>query len=415
MVDSNLTLAAGCCGEIGDLRRQESGPRERLSLTSGAVNEIIPNLIHLTLMQKVEKYFPRYMKVLILFAILTATAAAFSQEQSFTIGAIDFYGHGSSDVDRLRAALPFREGEKVSPQPKEKLVAEVTQAIKRATGRDVIDVAPACCDDRGRLLIYIGLRDVSARQINYNIAPHGSTRLSPTAMKIYRDADEALSNAITKGVSGEDDSQGYALSIDPAARAKQLALHEYAARNSTLVRRVLASARDVEQRQVAAEILGYAGRSSEQIRALIRASHDVDSGVRNNAIRALVVLAKSSSEASAIIPGGCFIDLLNSGVWTDRNKSVALLDVLTKGRDAQLLACLREQALTSLIEMARWSYSGHAYTARLILGRIAGIDEKTLTAMVARQEIEPIIKVVTNEKSSATNARRNCQLCAALK
>jgi hypothetical protein len=128
-----------------------------------------------------------------------------------------------------------------------------------------------------------------------------------------------------------------------------------------------------------------------------------------------VVLAKSSSEASAIIPGECFIDLLNSGIWSDRNKSGALLDVLTKARDARLLACLREQALTSLVEMARWSYAGHANAARLVLGRVAGIDEKTLTAMVARQEIEPIIKVVTAQKKTAVNARRDCAICAALK
>jgi hypothetical protein len=355
------------------------------------------------------------MKILILFAILTATPPAFSQQQSFTIGAIDFYGHAGVDVDRLRAALPLREGEKISPVPKEKIVAPVTQAIKRATGRDVADVTFACCDDRGRLLIYVGLRDESARQTAYNAAPLGSTRLSPTAIKLHRDAEQALLNAVSKGVSGEDDSQGYALSKDPEARARQLALHEYATRNATAVRRVLASARDVEQRQIAAEILGYAGRSREQIRALIRASHDADSGVRNNAIRALVVHAKSSSEASAIIPGECFIHLLNSVTWSDRNKSVALLAVLTKGRNARLLACLREQALTSLVEMARWSYAGHADTARLLLGRVAGIDEKTLAAMVARQEIEPIVKVLTTQKKIAVNARRNCPVCATLK
>jgi hypothetical protein len=264
-------------------------------------------------------------------------------------------------------------------------------------------------------LIYIGLRAESVRQTAYNPAPRGSDRLSPTAIKVYRDAEKALSQAIEKGVSGEDDSEGYALSRDSEARARQLALHMYAARHATSVRRVLASASDVEQRQIAAEILGYANRSREQIRALIRSSHDIDNGVRNNAIRALVVLAKSSSQAAAMIPGECFIDLLNSGIWTDRNKSVALVAALTEGRDARLLACLREQALTSLVEMARWSFAGHADSARLMLGRIAEIDEKTLTAMVERQAIEPIIKVVTIPKKIPGTARRECPPCAALK
>ncbi len=354
-------------------------------------------------------------KILILVAILTATLPALGQEQSFTINAIDFYGLAGADVDQLRATLALRKGDQVLSGSKEKIVADITQAIKRATGRDTTDVAPMCCDERGGLVIYIGLRDQSVPQAVYNARPRGPDRLAPTAIKVYRDAEQAWSEAMNRGVVGEDDSAGYALSTDSETRARQLALHAYAARHSTSVRSVLASASDVEQRQIAAEILGYADRSREQVRALIRASHDVDSGVRNNAIRALGVIARSSSEMSAMIPGRCFIDLLNSAIWTDRNKSVALLAVLTQGRDAQLLFCLREQALTSLVEMARWSFAGHADNARFILGRMAGIDEKTLTAMVDRQGLEPIIKAVTTQNKNAGNAKRDCSPCAALK
>ena len=354
------------------------------------------------------------MKMLILVAILTATASAFSQEQSFTIGAIDFYGHAGGDVDRLRAALPLREGDQVLSGSKERIVADVTQAIKRATGRDTADVAPVCCDDRGRLIIYIGLRGESVRQTLYNLSPRGSARLPRAALKVYRDAERAWTNAMKEGVSGEDDSQGYGLSLDPKTRAKQLALHAYVARHSRMVRHVLESARNVEHRQIAAEMLGYADRSREQIGALIRASHDADDGVRNNAIRALVVLARSSSEVSALIPGECFVSLLNSGLWTDRNKSAELLSILSTKRSPELLTCLRKQALTSLVEMARWSYPGHAYSARLMLGRIVGIEERTLIAMLERQEVGPIIKALTIQKNNGDDARR-CPLCTTLK
>lgn len=115
-----------------------------------------------------------------------------------------------------------------------------------------------------------------------------------------------------------------------------------------------------------------------------------------------------------MIPGECFVDLLNSGVWTDRNKSAELLSVLTAQRDPRLLMCLREQALKSLIEMARWSYLGHANSAQLMLGRIAGIDEKTLIAMLGKQEVEAIINALTTQKNNGDNASR-CPLCAALK
>lgn len=158
------------------------------------------------------------------------------------------------------------------------------------------------------------------------------------------------------------------------------------------------SARDAEQRQTAAEMLGYADRSREQIRALARASRDVDAGVRNNAMRALGVLAKSNPRAAAMIPPDSFIELLNSGIWTDRNKSAFLLSVLTERRDPQLLERLRAQALSSLVEMARWHNPGHASTARLMLGRIARIDEKRLAKMLERGEIEPIINALSPQR-----------------
>jgi hypothetical protein len=354
------------------------------------------------------------MKILILIAILTAAAPAFSQNESLTIGAIDFYGREGVDVNLIRVALPLREGGQLSRDSKEKMVRRVKEAIRRTTGREPSDVATVCCDERGRLVIYIGLRGESVRPTVYNLSPRSSARLPPAALKLYRDVEKAWLNAMKEGVSGEDDSAGYALSVEPNTRSKQLALHAYVARHSPLVRRVLASARNIEHRQIAAEMLGYADRSTEQIATLIRASHDVNDGVRNNAIRALLVLARSSSEVSAMIPGECFVGLLNSGVWTDRNKSAELLSILTAQRDPRLLTCLREQALASLVEMARWSYSGHALSARLMLGRIVGIDETTLIAMLERKEVEPIINALTSQKNNGDDAKR-CPLCTTLK
>ena len=355
------------------------------------------------------------MKLFLLLAILLVAAPAFSQNESVTIGAIDFYGQGGMNVDQIRGALPLKVGDQLSHNSKDEMVGRLKAAIKRVSGHEPSDVATICCDDRGMLTIYIGLRGESVRPTVYNPTPNGSARLTSAALKVQHDAEQAWFNAMNKGVAGEDDSKGYALSADPEARAKQLELHRYVARHAEMVRRVLETGRDVEQRRIAAEMLGYAGTSSEQIHALIRASHDVDDGVRNNAIRALGVVARSSREAAAIIPGQCFVDLLNSLLWTDRNKSAVLLSALTSQRDAALLACLREQALTSLIEMARWSYSGHAYSARLMLGRIAGMDERNVLSMVEKNEVEPIINALANQKNTADNARGHCPICAALR
>src|SRR5678810_137253 len=105
-----------------------------------------------------------YMKILILLTILTAAASAFSQEEALTIGAIDFYGRDSVNVDLIRAALPLREGDQFSRGSKERIGRRVRKAIRKATGLEVSDVAPVCCDDRGRLMVYIGLRGKSVGQ-----------------------------------------------------------------------------------------------------------------------------------------------------------------------------------------------------------------------------------------------------------
>jgi hypothetical protein len=338
------------------------------------------------------------MKSLPLILIITLSTLTFAQDQSVTVGSIDFYGYDGLDLDRVRAVLPLREGDKLSRDARDKTIDAIKRAVKQTLGREPSDVATLCCDERVSLQIYIGLLAARAQHIHYNPAPHGSISLPPIAIKVFTEADEALSNAIGRGVFGHDSSKGYALSLDPEARAKQLALHDYAARNASLLRRVLKSAQDAGQRRIAAEMVGYTGVSREQLSALVRASRDVDADVRNNALRALGVLASSNPRVVARLPSESFIELLNSGIWTDRNKSALVLSVLTERRDTRLLARLRAQALGSLVEMARWHSLGHASTPRLILGRIIGIDEKELTKMVERGEIEPIIKALSPRK-----------------
>jgi len=85
--------------------------------------------------------------------------------------------------------------------------------------------------------------------------------------------------------------------------------------------------------------------------------------------------------------------MLNSGFWADRNKAGFLLNILTGARDSRLLRVLRLQALPSLVEMARWKDRNHAWDARMILGRIGGIEEGRLKQLAA-DNAEEIISVV---------------------
>ena len=126
----------------------------------------------------------------------------------------------------------------------------------------------------------------------------------------------------------------------------------------------------------------------------MRGSYDSDEIVRNNAIRALGVLAQSNPRVAAGIPPEHFIAMLSSGSWTDRNKAGFLLAELSKGREPKLLSQLRSRALKSLIEMARWRSSGHAGFARILLGRIAGIAETRLQRLVDAGQVDQIIEAL---------------------
>src|SRR5262249_10788291 len=108
-----------------------------------------------------------------------------------------------------------------------------------------------------------------------------------------------------------------------------------------------------------------------------------ENGVRNNAMRALAVMAGSAPQTDKIqirIPVRPFIEMLNGVEWTDRNKSSWALLRLTEKRDPAVLSELRQKALPSLIEMARWKSSGHAYASFTLLGRVVGLPEDEITA-----------------------------------
>jgi len=65
---------------------------------------------------------------------------------------------------------------------------------------------------------------------------------------------------------------------------------------------------------------------------------------------------------------------------------------LTAGRNSDLLAKIRSIALDSLIEMASWRDPSHAYFARIVLGRVAGLPEDRLEKLAWNGPVDPIIE-----------------------
>ena len=327
----------------------------------------------------------------VLVAILPTAMAAIERKP---LGEIDFFGYKSLDVAAIRSGLPFHEGDLFPPakvKHSDDLKLQVREAVKQVIGREPTDISFVCCDSKQGWMVYIGLPGESYQPLDFNTAPVADIRLPKAAVALRQQMDKAWMSAVMKGRATEDDSEGFALTNEPNAKRAQLAIREYALRNESLILRVLASSKDARHRSIAAQMLGYGRQSAEQVDALVRASLDADDGVRNDAVRALAVLAGAKPNLAQRIPAEPFVRLLRSGAWSDHNKASLLLLALTKSLEPKVLASLRTEALDSLVEMARWRSTGHAEAALSILGRIAGIDEDALNRMIEAGQSETII------------------------
>jgi uncharacterized membrane protein len=319
--------------------------------------------------------------------------------QSARMGAIDFFGTSGIDVQKVRSALPVLERAEVSQDQMPSIRDQISQAIATTVGHPPTDIASVCCDAQQNILIYVGLGGNNSARFSLLSAPKGSTCLPRQALTLYDQAMDAVKHAVENGGDvSEDDSHGYALANDATLRAKQVAMHEYAVAQARIIEGALHDCGKPEHRQAAAELLGYATKSEAQISALVRASRDADEEVRNNAIRALGVLAQSNPTTATQIPADGFIEMLNSGRWTDRNKAGLLLMALTGAHPLQLLEQLRAQALSSLIEMAQWRDAGHAYPYRVMLGRIAGFDDARTEQLIQSGGVGEIVAAARNRQ-----------------
>lgn len=303
-----------------------------------------------------------------LFVLLSGSANA----QNQPIGIIDFYGLRSVSEQQARDALQIKEGDPV-PDSRE-------QAQHRLQALPNVEQALlgfVCCEG-GKALLYVGIKEKGAPSLKFHSAPTGSIRLPETIVRAGDAFFDALTRGIEKGDTGEDESQGHALSSYPEARAIQERFITFAAQDFKLLRNVLRKSGDAHHRALAAQIIAYTANKRDVVNDLFYGMGDPDSDVRNSSMRSLAVIAdfaQRSPKEQIKVSVRPFIKMLNSIVWTDRNKSAFALYQLTEKRDPAILTQLREQALPSLIEMARWKSPGHAYRPFALLGRLGNLSE----------------------------------------
>ena len=337
------------------------------------------------------------------FAVWTLAAAAGApSNESISIGIIDFYGLSKLSADRARTALTVHEGDTIplAGDGRPAFMAATEARLAALPGIRKARVNVVCCDN-GRAIVFVGIEERGAATMSFRAAPKGDARLAADIVKAGDELEKALRLAVQRGDAADDRSQGHALAHDPASRAVQERFVTYANRDLPELRRVLRNSSDAAERALAAEVLGYAADKAAVVDDLVYAMSDPAEGVRNDAMRALLVIAEmtpNDGRRVPRIPPQPFIALLGSPVWSDRNKAAGALETLTRGRDPGSLKAVRRQAVPPLSEMARWKSEGHAQPAFLILGRIAGYSDEAALKLWEKGERETVIKAAARRQ-----------------
>ena len=323
--------------------------------------------------------------------------------QELEIGIIDVYGLSRVSVRQVREMLTFTEGDTIALGVGEEPAFLKESEDRLARSPDIARARihrPVCCD-AGRAIVYVGIEEPGAATMRLRAEPRGDARLAADIVRAGDEADDALRLALLRGNVGEDTSRGHSLVDDPAVRAVQERFILYAARDLSELRLVLRSSSDAAHRALAAQVLGYAADKQAVVEDLVHAMNDASAAVRNDAMRALGVFAHmlpGTSRSVPRVPAQPFIELLNSPVWSDRNKASGALMAMSADRDPELLAALRERALAPLIEMARWKSEGHALPAFLILCRIAGYSDAVAFDLWERGDRDAVIDAARNSR-----------------
>jgi hypothetical protein len=334
----------------------------------------------------------RVTALLVLLILRAGTAEPFDGFPP--VGIVDFYGVRRVPFEAVRSAAGFSPGDRF-PADDAALEAAVTgarQRLEAVPGVFKAHVELVCCED-GKAIVYVGVAE-TASSAEHRAAPRGEARLPADIAAALHAVDEARTAAVLRGDFQEDDTAGHTLLRDPATRALQEKLGALADGGRDRLRDVLRGASDAGDRAMAVEALAYATDKKPIIPDLADAASDPDPIVRNNALRALGVMAANPTLRPLVasgIPRALLIELLRSIEWKDRNKSSLLVLRLTEGRDPAWLAALRDAALPELAEMARWRSAGHALPAFTVLGRIAGWTEEAIAAAWEKGERESVI------------------------
>jgi hypothetical protein len=330
-----------------------------------------------------------------LTGIFFATLAGLLCAQTPEIGSIEIYGLRKVPESRIRTALGFSEG---APLPRSK--ADVEDRLANLPGIVGAQLEATCCDE-GKIILYVGIEEKGARHFDLRTPPEEEIELPEEIVQAYRDFLLAVGEAVRRGSTAEDLTNGHSLMADPDCRDIQLKFVALAGKHEKQLSAVVRRSDNEEHRAIAAYVIGYVPKKRLIVEDLQFALRDRDQTVRGNAIRALAavgVYATLNPDQDIKISPTWFIEMLNSPVWTDRNNAAVGLVNLTESRDEGTLDYLRQRALPALVEMAKWRHLPHALPAYIIVGRLAGLPEQEIQDQWSRGEREKVIAAALKKR-----------------
>jgi hypothetical protein len=307
------------------------------------------------------------------------------------IGIIDFYGVRKANHDRLSKALGVSAGD---PMPPSKSAVE--EKLETVSGVARARVEAVCCAAGGAIL-FVGIEERGAPHSEFRPLPAKDVSLPAPILETYAEFLRAVEAAARRGQSSEDLIEGHSRMADPACRELQQRLVTLAGEHVAALRDVLRNSVDDEQRSTAAAVIGYVPKNKKRmvVDDLQYALQDSDDAVRGNAARTLTafaVLARQDPEQGIKVSPTWLVEMLNSIVWSDRNKACLALLHLTEDRNSDVLALVRDRALESLAEMARWNSLAHALPAYILLGRAGGVAEADIHSAWEAGDRERVIR-----------------------
>jgi hypothetical protein len=330
---------------------------------------------------------------------LAVSLGASGEDITPRIGFIEIYGARKIPEQKIRAALGVKPGD---PLPSRD---DAEARVAKVPGVLVSRVEAVCCSQRS-MILYAGIEERDAPHLDYHSAPTGELSLPAGLLENYRKLLENAAASVRGHNADEDLTNGYSLMADPDSRELQQSFVAAMQQNLPMVDRVLRESADSEQRAAAAYLLQYGPRGPHTAKIVLNglqyALRDPDDEVRGNAVRALravAVGAKLHPEQEIQIEPTWFIELMNSVAWTDRRNACLALVNLTEGRDPETMQLLRQRALSSVVEMARWHALEHALPAFILAGRLAGLDEPQIKAAWLGENHEAVLKQALSRHS----------------